>query len=92
MYDLGLLVACCALLGCIVGFLAGLLGIGGGLIIVPALSTLLILFNVTSAEHVVVISIATSLASIYLLLRLQHWLIIKMIMCLGMLHLGLWLV
>ena len=64
MYDLGLLVACCALLGCIVGFLAGLLGIGGGLIIVPALSTLLILFNVTSAEHVVVISIATSLASI----------------------------
>ena len=64
MYDLGLLVASCALLGCIVGFLAGLLGIGGGLIIVPVLSTLLLSFNVTSADHVLVIAIATSLASI----------------------------
>lgn len=59
-----LLVASCALLGCFVGFLAGLLGIGGGLIIIPVLSTLLLTFNITSAEHVLVIAIATSLASI----------------------------
>ena len=64
MYDLGLLVASCALLGCVVGFLAGLLGIGGGLIIVPVLSTLLLSFDVTSPSHVLVIAIATSLASI----------------------------
>ncbi|XQF92293.1 sulfite exporter TauE/SafE family protein [Pseudoalteromonas espejiana] len=64
MYDLGLLVASCALLGCIVGFLAGLLGIGGGLIIVPVLTSLLLVFDVTSASHVLVVSIATSLASI----------------------------
>ncbi|GAA59627.1 UPF0721 transmembrane protein HI_0902 [Pseudoalteromonas sp. BSi20652] len=64
MYDLGLLVASCALLGCIVGFLAGLLGIGGGLIIVPVLSAMLISFDVTSTDHVLVIAIATSLASI----------------------------
>ena len=64
MYDLALLVASCALLGCVVGFLAGLLGIGGGLIIVPVLSSLLLMFDVTSPDHVLVISIATSLASI----------------------------
>lgn len=55
---------CCAGLGSIVGFLAGLLGIGGGLIIVPVLSALLVWFNVTDAQHVLVIAIATSLASI----------------------------
>lgn len=64
MYELALLVASCALLGSFVGFLAGLLGIGGGLIIVPALSSLLIIFNITDTEHVLVIAIATSLASI----------------------------
>lgn len=64
MYDLGLLVASCALLGCVVGFLAGLLGIGGGLIIVPVLSALLLAFNVTATENVLVIAIATSLVSI----------------------------
>ena len=64
MYDLALLVASCALLGCVVGFLAGLLGIGGGLIIVPVLSSLLLMFDVTSPDHILVISIATSLASI----------------------------
>lgn len=34
----------CLLLGSIVGILAGMLGIGGGLIIVPALSYLLVHF------------------------------------------------
>ncbi|MEL0635115.1 TSUP family transporter, partial [Pseudoalteromonas carrageenovora] len=48
---------------CVVGFLAGLLGIGGGLIIVPVLSTLLLSFDVKSSSHVLVIAIATSLAS-----------------------------
>ncbi|WP_105254912.1 sulfite exporter TauE/SafE family protein [Pseudoalteromonas sp. T1lg75] len=54
----------CMVLGSVVGFLAGLLGIGGGLLIVPALSALLVHFNVTDVEHVLVIAIATSLASI----------------------------
>lgn len=45
-------------------FLAGLLGIGGGLIIVPVLSSLLLSFDVAAADHVLVIAIATSLASI----------------------------
>lgn len=64
MHDVILLMAYCAILGSVVGFLAGLLGIGGGLIIVPALSALLVAFNVADSEHVLVIAIATSLASI----------------------------
>ncbi|GIU20880.1 MULTISPECIES: sulfite exporter TauE/SafE family protein [unclassified Shewanella] len=64
MSELLLLILCCALLGSIVGFLAGLLGIGGGLIIVPVLSTILLYFEVLPAEQVVVAAIATSLASI----------------------------
>lgn len=64
MQDLAILIISCAILGSIVGFLAGLLGIGGGLIIVPVLSLLLVKFNVASVDHVLVIAIATSLASI----------------------------
>ncbi|WP_404338765.1 sulfite exporter TauE/SafE family protein [Pseudoalteromonas mariniglutinosa] len=64
MHDIMLLIVCCAVLGCVVGFLAGLLGIGGGLIIVPVLSTLLVSFQVADVDHVLVIAIATSLASI----------------------------
>ncbi|KZN37534.1 sulfite exporter TauE/SafE family protein [Pseudoalteromonas luteoviolacea] len=58
------LIMSCAVLGCVVGFLAGLLGIGGGLIIVPILSAILIGFSVLPAEQVIVVAIATSLASI----------------------------
>ncbi|MDK2594700.1 MULTISPECIES: sulfite exporter TauE/SafE family protein [Pseudoalteromonas] len=58
------LVLSCALLGCVVGFLAGLLGIGGGLIIVPVLSAILISFSILPTEQVIVVAIATSLASI----------------------------
>lgn len=64
MSELILLVLYCALLGSVVGFLAGLLGIGGGLVIVPILSIILLHFEVLPAEQVVVAAIATSLASI----------------------------
>ena len=64
MSELLLLILYCALLGSGVGFLAGLLGIGGGLIIVPVLSSILLHFEVLPSEQVVVAAIATSLASI----------------------------
>ena len=64
MNELLVLVVYCALLGGGVGFLAGLLGIGGGLVIVPVLSIILLHFNVLPSEHVVIVAIATSLASI----------------------------
>lgn len=53
----------CAMLGMAVGFMAGLLGIGGGLIIVPALVYMLPLFGVAN-ELVMPMALATSLASI----------------------------
>jgi uncharacterized membrane protein YfcA len=53
-----------ALIGCFAGFLAGLLGIGGGLVIVPVLVMLLPALGVVSSEAVMVVAIATSLASI----------------------------
>ncbi|MGI2257807.1 sulfite exporter TauE/SafE family protein [Shewanella sp. GXUN23E] len=55
----------CVLLGSIVGFAAGLLGIGGGLMIVPALLYLLPSAGVDSA-HLPHVAIATSLAAIIL--------------------------
>ncbi|WP_299494367.1 sulfite exporter TauE/SafE family protein [uncultured Shewanella sp.] len=64
MSELVLLIIFCALLGSGVGFLAGLLGIGGGLIIVPVLSSILLHFDVLPSEQVVIVAIATSLASI----------------------------
>ena len=64
MSELLLLILYCALLGSGVGFLAGLLGIGGGLIIVPVLSSILLHLEILPADQVVVAAIATSLASI----------------------------
>lgn len=52
-----------ALLGCFTGFMAGLLGIGGGLILTPFL-IMLIPASVIPQEHAVHVAIATSLATI----------------------------
>jgi len=48
--------------GAVVGFAAGLLGIGGGLIIVPVLTTVFIYY--LDSEHIVHLAIGTSLATI----------------------------
>ena len=53
----------CLVLGAVVGLLAGLLGIGGGLVIVPVLAYLLPQLGV-SPEVVMPVSLATSLATI----------------------------
>ncbi|REL35167.1 sulfite exporter TauE/SafE family protein [Thalassotalea euphylliae] len=55
----------CLVLGALVGLLAGLLGIGGGLVIVPALVYLLPIAGVDSSV-VMPIALATSLATIVL--------------------------
>ena len=51
------------LLGAVVGFLAGLLGIGGGMLMVPFMSMLLHAQGFP-AEHIVKVAIATSLTTI----------------------------
>lgn len=53
----------CLLLGAIVGFLAGLFGIGGGLIIVPSLVFLLPMVGV-QPEHLMSMALGTSFATI----------------------------
>jgi uncharacterized membrane protein YfcA len=62
----------CVVLGCAVGFLAGLLGIGGGLLIVPALVYLLPLLNV-AADLVMPIALGTSLATIVITSSSAAW-------------------
>ncbi len=53
------------LLGCLAGLLAGLLGIGGGLVIVPAMSWFLIDQGL-AADVAISVAVATSLASMLL--------------------------
>jgi uncharacterized membrane protein YfcA len=50
-------------IGCVVGFLAGLLGVGGGMTLVPLL-TLIFLRKHFPPQHVVHMAVATSLATI----------------------------
>ncbi|HFF3128096.1 TPA: sulfite exporter TauE/SafE family protein, partial [Vibrio cholerae] len=59
------LLAILLLLGAVVGVLAGLLGIGGGLLVVPALLFLLPYAGI-STEIVMQLALATSLATIIL--------------------------
>lgn len=54
----------CLVLGLVVGLLAGMLGIGGGLIIVPILSYLLIHFAGMTIDNVMPVAVATSLSTI----------------------------
>lgn len=53
----------CMLVGCIVGFLAGLFGIGGGMVVVPVLVYLLPMVNVPN-ELLMNIALGTSFATI----------------------------
>lgn len=54
----------CVVLGLIVGTLAGMLGIGGGLLIVPALVFLLTHFLNMDPAHAMPVAVATSLSTI----------------------------
>ncbi|WP_372598047.1 sulfite exporter TauE/SafE family protein [Amphritea sp.] len=60
--DIGLIIAF-IMLGTVVGFLAGLLGIGGGLVMVPVLTSLFIWQGIPQ-EQVVHLALGTSMASI----------------------------
>lgn len=57
------LILWCLLIGSTAGLLAGLLGVGGGLIVVPALSA--VLAHTAPAAPIAHIAVATSLASIF---------------------------
>lgn len=55
-----------ALLGIFAGLMAGLLGIGGGLIVVPVLAWLFTLHGTVGGEHLMQVAVGTSLATIIL--------------------------
>src|SRR5512134_2151154 len=57
------LIAALLVLGCATGFVAGLLGIGGGMLLVPFL-TMLFTLRAFPEQHLVHMAIATSLATI----------------------------
>lgn len=62
----GWLVASMLLAGLFAGFVAGMFGIGGGFVVVPALAAVLsILPNGGNPEHVMHVAIGTSLATIF---------------------------
>ncbi|MBM7073822.1 sulfite exporter TauE/SafE family protein [Shewanella sp. 202IG2-18] len=65
MENLFVIIGICMILGAFVGFIAGLLGIGGGLIVVPALMYLLPKAGI-QPQFVPIIAIATSLANMVL--------------------------
>lgn len=60
--DVSLIVAFVAI-GCTIGFLAGLLGIGGGMVMVPFL-TIIFTYQYFPPEHVIHIAVATAMATI----------------------------
>ncbi|ETD70756.1 membrane protein [Pelistega indica] len=57
-------VALFLLLGCFSGFFAGLLGVGGGMIIVPFLTAIFSLYHLVPPEYIVHIAIATAMGTI----------------------------
>ena len=63
----------CMGLGAFAGLMAGLLGIGGGLIIVPALVFLLPIFQDIPPQQVMVVAVATSLGSIIFTCASSSW-------------------
>jgi uncharacterized protein len=58
-------IACCLGTGVLSGFLGGLLGIGGGVVIVPVLIILLEVLAFLPREHVTAVAVATSLACVF---------------------------
>ena len=63
MADYPLLLSC-VLLGAFAGFMGGMLGIGGGVIIVPVLVMLFDARHLIAAEHITNVAVATSLTTI----------------------------
>ena len=57
-------IVACAVLGLVSGFLGGLLGIGGGIVIVPVLVLLLDRAGVFTPTEATIVAVATSLATI----------------------------
>lgn len=66
LFELSQFIVICAAIGAIVGVLAGLLGIGGGVVIVPALAYLIPHFVDMDPQLVMPLAIGTSLSTIIL--------------------------